>query len=199
MRRWDRLEGLAHVEQLAAGSEGDPMSAAAVALGWSGVLVQDVRLFDTRVAMVVDVDVDAHTARWSQADGGLPMLDGDVLAMWEWPEGREVFPSCVVSLTGVLVPVGRSWRQALTVARHWRGFAATAIVTAPGGDGVGEECLLECAYSGVAVASSQMDRESVAVVQPGRPARMATARRGTLDRWVEEKLYERLLADGVLT
>ncbi|MCS7476117.1 hypothetical protein ACFFQW_08965 [Umezawaea endophytica] len=155
------------------------MSGEARALGWVGTVVPRVKVLGVVVDVVVRVDVVAHAARRAG-----PVLDRDVLATWEWPEA--VREPEVVRLVGV-VATGTHWRGALRDAVRLSGFCAVAIV------GVDEErCRLECAYAGVGLVV-----EGTVVVVP-RGGRAVGARRRTLDRWVEELVYQRLIVDGVL-
>jgi hypothetical protein len=186
-------------------SSTDParLAAAAAALGWAGLVLPGVRLLGTRIAAVLAVDATAHDHR-RRAGCAVPMSDVDTLAVWEWPQAREACPPPVVELLGVLVPAGRSWAAATTTARRWAGFAATAIVLPT--DAASELCRLECGYAGIAITGAagragigaDAAGAMVRLLQPGRPGRSERARRRTLDRWVEEQLYGRLLTAGVL-
>src|SRR4051794_10489491 len=73
---------------------------AADALGWRGVVLPQVSLFGTRASMVVAFDQDAHSER-QRTGTAHPVMDADVLAMWEWPQGEGVFPPSPVSIVGV--------------------------------------------------------------------------------------------------
>jgi hypothetical protein len=155
------------------------VSVEARALGWAGAVVPRARVLGVRVDVVVRVDAAAHAAR---REG--PVLDRDVLATWEWPEA--VREPEVVRLVGV-VATGAHWRSALRDAVRLSGFCPVAIV------GVDDEpCRLECAYAGVGLVV-----DGCVVVAP-RDGRAEGARRRTLDRWVEELVYQRLIVDGVL-
>jgi hypothetical protein len=155
-------------------------------LGWVGTVVPQVKVLGVWADVVAHVDRVAHASR--QASGQGPMLERDVLAMWEWPEARRA-PE-VVRLVGLLVG-GTSWRRALTAACRLAGFGPVAIL------GVDDErCRLECSYFGVGLVA--VDGASVRLVEAGRSGRSEGARRRTLDRWVEESVYARLIADGVL-
>jgi hypothetical protein len=148
-------------------------------LGWSGTVVPKMKALGVCVDVVVRVDRVAHAARRVG-----PVLDRDVLATWEWPE--VVREPEVVRLVGV-VASGPHWRRALGDAVRLSGFCAVAIV------GVDDErCRLECAFAGVGLVV-----DGVVVVEP-RGGRAVGARRRTLDRWVEELIYQRLIVDGVL-
>ncbi|MEO6082857.1 MAG: hypothetical protein ABIQ18_07105 [Umezawaea sp.] len=148
-------------------------------LGWSGTVVPRLNVLGVCVDPVVRVDHDAHARRRVG-----PVLDRDVLATWEWPEA--VREPEVVRLVGVLAGGGH-WRRALGDAVRLSGFCPVAVV------GVDDErCRLECAYAGVGLVVDGR------VVVPAREARAVGARRRTLDRWVEELVYQRLITDGVL-
>ena len=155
---------------------------AAGVLGWSGTVVPRMKLLGVRPDVVVRVDHAAHARRL--ATGDAPVLDRDVLATWEWPES--VRAPEVVRLVGAL-GTGTHWRRALGDAVRLSGFCPVAIV------GVDDErCRLECAYAGVGLVADGR------LVVPTSGGRAVGARRRTLDRWVEESVYQRLIADGVL-
>ncbi|GLZ31936.1 hypothetical protein Lesp02_41240 [Lentzea sp. NBRC 105346] len=147
-------------------------------LGWRGTLVRGFRVLGVQVDAVVEIDEQAHARR------GEPMLDHDTLAMWEWPGSAA--PS-VTKLVGVLSREP-DWRKGLRAVGRMRGFCAGAIV---GRDD--EACRLECAYFGVSILDADGE-----LIQAGSAERAPRARRRTLDRWVEELAYGRLIDDGVL-
>ena len=105
---------------------------AARLLGWPGVVLAPMTVFGVRVLPVVVLDANAHRARHTCGDG--PQLDGDTLAVWEWPESTGHAPPSVVGLSGLLIPnpnpAGRGWRAALSRARSVRGFGPAAVLTA---------------------------------------------------------------------
>jgi hypothetical protein len=169
------------------------LPAAARALDWPGQVLADVILLGTRTAMVLQVDAEAHARRAAAGDG--PMLDLDMLTIWEWPEAAGHCPPSVVALAGVLVPAGRSWGRAVAAARRWTGFGPAAVLLPAGVDPPG--CRLECGYAGIGVVG--LGAHPPRLLQPGRPGRSEHARRRPLDRWVEEQLYQRLLASGTLS
>lgn len=177
------------------------LAAAAAALGWAGQVLPGVRLLGSRVAAVLAVDAGAHERR-RRAGCATPVSDVDTLAVWEWPQARDVCPPPVVRLLGVLVPAGRSWSAAAATACRWAGFGATAILLPS--DEATELCRLECGYAGIAITGlaagdgGPAGGPAVRLLQPGRPGRSERSRRRTLDRWVEEQLYGRLLTAGVL-
>jgi hypothetical protein len=162
---------------------------AAEALGWQGDLVPYVCLFGMTASIVVTFDRDAHAYR-RRAGTDHPMMDADTLAMWEWPEGSRVFPPPALSIVGVLAHHGRTPRDLVATARKWRGFSASGVVLGQG-QHLPEDLELECAFSGIGVVRQEADR--VSVLRLGPTGRLSTARRTTVDRWVEEQLYGMLL------
>lgn len=172
------------------------LASAVAALGWGGDVIVDVELFGLRPAFICAVDVAAHRHR----DGmgvAQPMLDVDVLAMWEWPQSAGVSPPSPASLVGVVVPAhGRPWTRALREARDWSGFCTSAVVV-PSAVREDESLRLECGYAGISLLSAS-ERDGVVVLQQGATGRADAARRTTLDRWIEEKIYAELLSAGYL-
>lgn len=170
---------------------------AARLLGWPGIALPGMTLLGCRVLPVVVLDPVAHAVRAESGDG--PQLDGDTLAVWEWPESVGGAPASVVTVSGLLVPARgrcrRAWRSALTRARSLRGFAPAAILAVP--EVVADEvCWLEHALHGIGLVPTDLDPSTPLVhAAPGRAPR---ARRRTADRWIEEQLYSAALAAGVL-
>jgi hypothetical protein len=200
----DRLvtdAGRAQPLQSSATNEKDPrarslLASAAAALGWGGDMIVDIDLFGLRPAFICAVDVAAHRHRDAMG-AAVPMLDVDVLAMWEWPQSAGVSPPSPVALVGVVVPTdGPPWRRALREARDWSGFCASAILI-PSAVREDESLRLECSYEGISLISAS-ERDGVDVLQQGAIGRADAARRTTLDRWIEEKIYAELLSAGYL-
>lgn len=159
------------------------------ALGWSGVVLPGMCLFGKTVTVVVDVDEQVRERRQASHPG--VEFDPDTLAVWEFPEAAGTFPPSPVRLVGVVTTVWRGSAVAgLRDAGRWRGFAASALwLPAPVAD---DDLLLEADYAGVWVAA-RTTTGGARLVQEGA-VRASTARRTTLDRWVEEKCYQRVLA-----
>jgi hypothetical protein len=195
----DQANDLVHLSDQAVGRSSLRSARAADALGWEGHLVSGVRLLGTEVDMIVSIDHATHQRRRT-IGAATPMLDSDVLSMWEWPEAVAVALPSVVSLVGVIAttPGRGAPLRAVATARDWGGFAASAVLLNPT-ETVTERLLLECTYSGLGVVAVSADGAGMSVVRHGRAGRADGARRTGLDRWVEEHLYGRLLADAVLT
>lgn len=164
------------------------------ALGWGSIIAPRQRLLGADVYPVVEVNQAAHITRKLQ--GQPPNLDQDTLAMWEWPEADNFRAPTVITLTAALSSM-RAWRPALAGAARLRGLCSTAVlVDTP--LGIQEsECVLECKLRGVGVV--EVDAAGgFRVVEPAQPGRAALTHRRTLDRWVEELLYQELIEAGLL-
>lgn len=186
---WERPVGPAHGSWR--GGEPDPVTVScASALGWTGLLLDRVRLFGQWVTVVAALDEAVHVAR--AASGWGPVLDRTTLACWEelpelWPE----VPGPAVRMVGVL-SCDTAWRRALTTAGSFIGFCATAF--ALDGPPV-QECLLTAQWYGVAVL--RLSDGSAELIQPGRSGRSPTSRPSAITRYAEERLYQRVLDDGL--
>ena len=172
---------------------------AAGVLGWPGVVLPELTVFGCRFLPVVVLDVAVHEVRRRDGDG--PRLDGDVLAMWEWPESPG--PASVARLSGGLFGMGRRFPAAVSQAREWRPFGPAAVLAPP--VVVAEEVnRWECALHGVGLVSAgpggdpASNRCPEVGHVPAEAGRRAPARRRTADRWVEERLYALALDTGVL-
>jgi hypothetical protein len=171
--------------------------AAVGALGWEGQLIERIRLFGQQVAVTAAVDAQAHQLRVARGWG--PVTDRMSVALWQWPEYRDTMPPTAVKLIGVLAR-GQRWQRVLAAAGGFVGFSSTAMLlqskSAPN-----QHCLMTAHLHGVAVlhAPTTGGIEQAILLQPGRQGRVPTARDSTVSRWVEEVVYERLLADGLPT
>lgn len=167
----------------------------ALALGWPGRAAGLTTILGVSVFPVVSMDERAHRLRCESGQG--PMLDLDVLETWEWPETSVGRAPEVIRLHGALSE-RRSWRYALSDVARLRGFCATAIVVGHDltSEGQRAKCELECSFSETALVYKAHD--TLRVRLPGRSGRCFGARRRTLDRWVEELIYQQIIADGVM-
>ncbi|MEV5544401.1 hypothetical protein AB0L13_47215 [Saccharopolyspora shandongensis] len=166
---------------------------AAELLGWGQRVAPRMTLFGVQAYPVVDISERAHDLR-ERLDQP-PVLDHDVLAVWQWPEAAPMRAPEVVKLRGALSSA-RSWRSALSGASRLRGFCSTAVMaTSPLVHE--EECLLECKLQGVGMLAVDSSGQ-LRVVEPARRGRSPQARRRTLDRWIEELIYQELIHAGAL-
>jgi hypothetical protein len=173
---------------------------AAGVLEWPGVVLPEVTVFGCRFLPVAVLDVAVHEVRQCGGDG--PQLDGDVLAMWEWPDSPG--PAPAVRLSGGLFRMRGRFPAAVSQAREWRPFGPAAVLAPPAV--VAEQVnRWECALHGVGLVSAKPagDPISASCAQvehvPAEAGRRAPARRRTADRWIEETLYALALDAGALT
>lgn len=164
------------------------------ALGWGSVIAPRRRLLGADVYPVVEVNQAAHLIRKIQ--GQPPMLDRDTLAIWEWPEAENIRAPEVIKLRGGLSSL-RSWHGALTGAARLRGLCSAAIVVDAAAGIQDSDCVLECKLRGVGVVEAD-STGGMRVVEPAQPGRAPQAHRRTLDRWVEELVYQDLIDAGFL-
>ncbi|GAA3519777.1 hypothetical protein [Actinocatenispora rupis] len=163
------------------------------ALGWTGTVVDRVRMFGERVTVVATVDHQAHADR--VASGWAPVMDAATLTSWdELPELWPTVPPRVVRLVGICGRY-RTWRGGMAGAGRLSGFAATAFLVERD---PGDEGLLNALWYGVGVLRAAPDG-GVRLVQSGHNGPAPTSRYGALRRESEEIVYRRLILDGVLT
>lgn len=166
---------------------------AASLLGWGGLALPSLTLLGCRILPVVRIDTRLHHARIISGDG--PQQDRELLEIWEWPQAAGHVPASPLAISGVLRPA-TTWRRGLAIARRWRGFGPTAVLTGP--TTVDETCRLEFEFPGVGLVTTDPNGEPALAV-PAATGRQHPARRRVLDRWVEETLYAHTLATGALT
>ncbi|SDP76754.1 hypothetical protein SAMN04487905_108220 [Actinopolyspora xinjiangensis] len=173
------------VEELAAISVGE--------LDWTGSVLPPVRLLGRRVVPVAELVPDAHAERVCVGSG--PVLDRTEIATWVWPEMSDRVPPAAARVSGVLAPA-RHWRTALTAAVPFARFTSAAIVVpreVSDRDDFVSSCLIRARQFGVAVLSA--DGNSVRVELEGRSfADTAPAEQTAVSRWVNEVVYDQLLA-----
>lgn len=168
---------------------------ACAAVGWTGAVAEEMELFGQRVAVAAAVDEQAHAER--VASGWEPVTDRMEVALWQWPQQHATTPPSAVALRGVLARGGR-WQRVLAAAGGFAGFAATAMLLEQDNP-PNEHCLITAHWYGVAVLRGGLGGGAPVLVQPGRAGPVHTARPSALTRWVEELVYARLLADGMVS
>ncbi|MGJ7909131.1 hypothetical protein ACOQFL_21940 [Actinopolyspora sp. H202] len=162
-------------------------------LDWTGSVLPALRLLGRRVVPVAELVPDAHAER--VCVGSAPVLDRTEIATWVWPEMSDRVPPAAARLSGVLAPA-RHWRTALTAVVPFARFTNAAIVvprSVSDRDGFVSTCLIRARQFGVAVLSA--DENSIRVELEGRSfADSAPAEQTAVSRWVNEVVYDQLLA-----
>jgi hypothetical protein len=167
-------------------------AAAAQRLGWSGIVLPEMKLLGRRVCLVVQLVTEVHAERICL--GQLPVTDRASVATWVWPEFNGKVPAPAARVVG-----------AIAVARHWRTGLANAVPFLRYGDAAivlptsvvlshdyVANCLPRARAYGVGVVRTEPDA-MVDLDLPGRAER-APADVDGVHRWISELAYDRILA-----
>jgi hypothetical protein len=161
-------------------------------LGWQGVWLPPMTLLGRRVVVVAELVPDAHAERLCLGYGPVP--DRTTVATWVWPEMAERVPPPAVHIVGVLA-MERHWRTGLASIVPFARFGDTALVV-PGHVGLTYDYLVNCLpraqQFGIGVLTAEPDGE-LTVDLPCR-ARQSRVQQTPVTRWLNEILYERVLA-----
>lgn len=165
---------------------------AAPLLGWQGSVLPQMTLFGRRVFVVARLRPDAHAERIATGVG--PVTDRATVATWTWPELTDVAPQPAVRISGVL-----------TVARHWRTGMATTVPFARYGEAAMvlpssvtmshdyvDHCLTRARLHGIGVVGA--DDTAHLDLDLGCGDDRITLGDDEVWRWVNERVYEQLLA-----
>lgn len=157
---------------------------AAAALGWHGVVVQNVPLLGERVDVVVQLIDAEHVARLSAGETAFVDARALTLRLDAEPAFRDRAPLRVV---GVLARRSR-WASARRVARGYGAFGpATAV--APASEVTGQLTALEADCVGIGLVTVDQDQAQVAVPPPAwQPPPWTWVR-----RYGEEVIYAKML------
>ncbi|QFZ16083.1 hypothetical protein [Saccharothrix syringae] len=174
------------------GSAEELAAAAAVRLGWHGVVLPEMVLMGRRVIVVAELLADAHAERVCLGAG--PESDRATVSTWVWPEMDGRVPPAAVRIVGVLA-VARHWRTALASAVPFARFGNAAVVL-PSSVAFTHDYLANCLARvrryGVSVLLADEERELSTDVA-GRNETVPVEDTATT-RWVNELVYERVLA-----
>jgi hypothetical protein len=164
---------------------------AVAAAGWSGMVLDPVRLSGRLVHPVIEI----LPAGWDRVSAGVgPELDRSTLAMWEsWPAGMGASPpGAPVRIVGFVAE--GSWRCAVATAAWLAGYGPSLMVRRTTPSAV---YLSEADYLGINVAVVSKDL-SAAVVVRGRSGPVASAERTVAVRQREEFLFAAVISQGRL-
>ncbi|WP_020496829.1 hypothetical protein [Sciscionella marina] len=165
---------------------------AARRLGWHGKPVGQMSIFGRKVIVFAQLRTEAHAERI--CIGAPPVTDRTEVATWVWPEIAPKAPPVAVDIVGVLA-VARHWRTALACAGPFAKYCDTGIVLPWSAAMTGDylyRCLPRANSHGVAVLTGDPDGK-VSLDQAGSQAPLVHEW-DTVERWLNEKVYERILA-----
>ena len=169
-------------------------AAAAKELGWSGIVLPEMKLLGRRVCLVVELVTEVHAERICL--GQLPVTDRASVATWVWPEFAGLVPEPAVRVVGVIA-VARHWRTGLANVVPFLRYGDAAVVLPTAvvltNDYV-VNCLPRARAYGIAVVRTEPDAE-VDLDLPGRAER-APADVDGIHRWISELAYDKILANS---
>lgn len=174
------------------GSVEELAAAAAIRLGWHGVVLPEMVLMGRKVVVVADLLPDAHAERVCVGAG--PEADRTTVSTWVWPEMEGRVPPAAVKIVGVLA-VARHWRTALASAVPFARYGNAAVVL-PSSVAFTHDYLVNCLPRvrryGVSVLMADAEADLTVDVS-GRNECVPVEDTATT-RWVNELVYERVLA-----
>ncbi|CAL9660976.1 hypothetical protein AB0A74_12100 [Saccharothrix sp. NPDC042600] len=174
------------------GDAADLAAAAAVRLGWHGVVLPEMVLMGRKVIVVAELLADAHAERVCLGAG--PETDRTTVSTWVWPEMDGRVPPAAVRIIGVLA-VARHWRTALASAVPFARFGNAAAVL-PSSVALTHDYLSNCLPRvrryGVSVLLA--DEESALSVDVAGRNETVPVEDTATTRWVNELVYEQVLA-----
>lgn len=174
------------------GSAEELAAAAAIRLGWHGVVLPEMVLMGRKVVVIADLLPDAHAERVCVGAG--PEADRTTVSTWVWPEMEGRVPPAAVKIVGVLA-VARHWRTALASAVPFARYGNAAVVL-PSSVAFTHDYLTNCLPRvrkyGVSVLMADTEADLTVDVS-GRNEYVPVEDTATT-RWVNELVYERVLA-----
>ena len=166
--------------------------AAALQLRWKGVVLPEVTILGRRVCVVASLRTDVHAERIAVGIG--PVTDRTTVATWTWPEFAATAPAPAAEIVGVL-----------SVARHWRTAMAATVPFARYGDAAMvlptpavltkdyvDNCLPRARAYGLSIVSA--DPEAAVALDLEGPRERVLRPHDAVSRWINEIVYEQLLA-----
>lgn len=170
-----------------AGFEPVPTSVAAsvAAAGWTGSILPQINIGDCRVYPVIDPNPVVWQGRIDTGDG--PELNLSTLAIWEsWTADLGPMPPAPpLTIVGVASDARPGIARA---AVSWLGGLGAGLVVATSIRRPRQQTTWECDYAGVNLVWAPHGQAATVMVA-GRKGPVETARRSTLTRGVEERLF----------
>jgi hypothetical protein len=165
---------------------------AAARLGWDGVVLPEVTMLGRKVCVVAKLRTDVHAERIAMGIG--PVTDRATVATWLWPEFAVMAPEPAAEIIGVLV-VARHWRTAMASAVPFARYGEAALVL-PGSAVLSQDyvdhCLPRARNYGIGIVSA--DTDAVVTRDLAGNAERLTLPEDAVSRWMNEMVYEQLLA-----
>lgn len=165
---------------------------AASRLGWDGVVLPEVTMLGRKVCVVAKLRTDVHAERIAVGAG--PVTDRATVATWTWPEFAVVAPEPAAEIIGVLA-VGRHWRTAMASAVPFARYGDAAVVlpsSAVMSRDYVDNCLPRARNYGIGVVSA--DADAVVTRDLASRSERLTLPEDAVSRWMNEMVYEQLLA-----
>ncbi|GLZ32655.1 hypothetical protein Lesp02_48430 [Lentzea sp. NBRC 105346] len=167
-------------------------AAAAIRLGWHGVVLPEMVLMGRKVVVVAELLADAHAERVCLGAG--PEADKTTVSTWVWPEMEGRVPPAAVKIVGVMA-VARHWRTALASAVPFARYGNAAVVL-PQSVAFSHDYLANCLPRvrryGVSVLLADEEKD-LTVDVTGRQENVPVEDTA-ITRWVNELVYEQVLA-----
>jgi hypothetical protein len=165
---------------------------AASRLGWDGVVLPEVTMLGRKVCVVAKLRTDVHAERIAMGIG--PVTDRATVATWTWRELAAMAPEPAAEIIGVLV-VARHWRTAMASAVPFARYGDAALVL-PGSAVMSQDyvdnCLPRARNYGIGIVSA--DADAVVTRDLAGESERLTLPEDAVSRWMNEMVYEQLLA-----
>lgn len=165
---------------------------AAPLLGWQGCVLPQMTLFGRRVFVVARLRPDTHAERIATGVG--PVTDKATVATWTWPELARIAPQPAVRISGVLA-VARHWRTGMAATVPFARYGEAAMVlpsSATMSHDYVDHCLPKARMYGLGIVNADVNAQ--VDLDLGCTDDRITLGDDEVWRWVEEMVYEQLLA-----
>ncbi|SFP87947.1 hypothetical protein SAMN05421810_103712 [Amycolatopsis arida] len=165
--------------------------AAAAQLGWDGDVLP-MTMLGRPVFVVARLCTDVHAERIAM--GMPPVTDRASVSTWVWPELAGTAPARAAEIVGVLA-VARHWRTGMAAVVPFARYGEAAMVLPSAAvltEDYVDNCLPRARTYGLAVVTAD-ENAIVDLDLSGRNERVLLPE-DSVSRWVNEMVYEQLLA-----